>query len=87
MEAASTTVSTLMVLMSVSVEAATDCLEMDNLALVRILTFSILASVRILDIEYCLQISMSVHQEHTDVITYVLTLMAPSPVPVTVDMC
>ena len=34
MEAASTTVSTLKVLMSVSVEVATDCQAMDNLALV-----------------------------------------------------
>ena len=83
MEDVSTTVSTLMVLMSVSVEVATG-LVVDTLALVCLL--SLLVAVCLLNIEYHLQISMSVQRVLTTVIKSVLTLLAPSPVPATVTL-
>ena len=82
MEAVSTTVSTLMVLMSVSVEVATDCPAMEGPALVCRLGFEVQYTESLVISQ--LQISMSAHQGHTTVIKSVLTLPAPSPALVTV---
>ena len=84
MEAVSTPVSTLMVLMSVSVEVATDCPAMEELALVCRLGFEVVTPIPNFIIILQLQISMSAHRGHTTVIKSVLTLLAPSPAPVTV---